>query len=137
MIWEERISYLIILIVKTVVSCSRVQPAVFTSKCQITLHHRRYQVYPNCNAQHTVREVTYFRDFALCATYSFCCRPDTAACPARTTSVSLELEYAAERAAWNAAASCVVIGDVSGRLHFVSGDGKHLWSQPLTKPLRR
>lgn len=61
----------------------------------------------------------------------------SAVCPSRTTSVSLELEHPAERAAWNATASCVVIGDISGRLHFVTGDGAHLFSQPLAKPSRR
>ena len=53
----------------------------------------------------------------------------------RTTSVSLELEHAAERAAWNSTASCVVIGDVSGRLHFVTGEGTLIFSQPLARPL--
>ena len=51
------------------------------------------------------------------------------------TSVSLELEHAAERAAWNSTASCVVIGDASGRLHFVTGEGTLIFSQPLAKPV--
>eukprot|EP00752_Nemacystus_decipiens_P005910 g5342.t1 len=53
----------------------------------------------------------------------------------RTTSVSLELEHAAERAAWNSTASCVVIGDVSGRLHFVTGEGTLIFSQSLARPI--
>lgn len=60
---------------------------------------------------------------------------DSDASPPRVSTVSLELEHPAERAAWNASASCVVIGDVSGRLHFVTGNGTLLFSQPLAKPV--
>ncbi|CAM9510238.1 unnamed protein product, partial [Pylaiella littoralis] len=55
----------------------------------------------------------------------------------RTTSVSLGLEHTAERAAWNSTASCVAIGDASGRIHFVTGEGTLLFSQPLAKPIHR
>ncbi|CAN0421890.1 unnamed protein product, partial [Hapterophycus canaliculatus] len=37
----------------------------------------------------------------------------------------------AECAAWNSTASCVVIGDSSGRLHYVTGEGTLIFSQPL------
>ncbi|CAM9795603.1 unnamed protein product [Ascophyllum nodosum] len=57
--------------------------------------------------------------------------------PSRTTAstATLELGCSAERAAWNATASCVVVGDVSGRLHFITGEGTLLFSQQLTKPV--
>lgn len=53
------------------------------------------------------------------------------------SSVEVELSHRAERAVWNADASCVVVGDESGRLHFITADGTLLFSQQVAKPLAR
>lgn len=51
----------------------------------------------------------------------------------RASSASLRLEHPAERAAWDSTASCVVVGDVSGALHFVAADGELLYSMQVAK----
>lgn len=79
--------------------------------------------------------IVYFLPFSVSPLYPTPQTGNAAAAPPRTTSVTLELEHAAERAAWNSTASCVVIGDVSGRIHFVTGEGTLLFSQPLAKPV--
>ncbi|CAM9838717.1 unnamed protein product, partial [Ectocarpus sp. 4 AP-2014] len=55
----------------------------------------------------------------------------------KSSSVSLELGHPAECAAWNSTASCVVVGDASGRLHFVTAEGTLIFSQPLLTNLVR
>ncbi|CAM9262363.1 unnamed protein product [Ectocarpus sp. 12 AP-2014] len=55
----------------------------------------------------------------------------------KSSSVSLELGHPAECAAWNSTASCVVVGDASGRLHFVTAEGTLIFSQPLMTNLVR
>jgi hypothetical protein len=46
-----------------------------------------------------------------------------------------ELDARAESASFNASASCVVVGDASGKLHFLLVDGTLLFSQQLVRPL--
>jgi hypothetical protein len=46
-----------------------------------------------------------------------------------------ELDARAESASFNATASCIVVGDASGKLHFLLADGTLLFSQQLVRPL--
>lgn len=96
------------------------------------LPHRQKLGAPSAVIQYSVRLQTAAWPHPL---QNFChAGTDATAAARRTTTVSLELEHKAERAAWNSTASCVVVGDASGRLHFVTGEGTLIFSQPLAKP---
>jgi hypothetical protein len=54
---------------------------------------------------------------------------------AECTHAIAELDARAESASFNASASCIVVGDASGKLHFLLADGTLLFSQQLVRPL--
>ncbi|CAN0083676.1 unnamed protein product, partial [Discosporangium mesarthrocarpum] len=60
---------------------------------------------------------------------------DASALATRPVLAHIDLENVAEHAAWNDSASCVVVGDSGGRLHFLSEEATLLFSQHLVRPL--